>query len=418
MAAISRLKTTLDRTNTALVLFDALNGYLHPRDPAKVAFLKERNILPNLQRLLAGARGAGLTTFYPSGAHAPDGSDTVARLTDTDMDLKPDRRAASRSSRDSTRNSSDAEIAPELAPIDGDVVVRKNRWSSFYQTNLELQLRVRGIDTIVIAGGSTDVGIASTVFAARDMDLGIVVVRDGCYSARGNNNEFFLERVFPRMARVMTVDDAVKLMSMGQSWQGGLPRRWGVLPLRSLRRERERTVSWHAKNIPRRKQMTIAARHVDITTEDITCANGMPAFLAYPTGGGKFPTVVLMHERYGLVKHTRDQAMRCARDGFTVLAPNFFYKHPDQKVLNAGDSRYDMTDPGIDRADARRARDAEDPQGGRSEQGRRHGLLPDRAASAGVRRRDADHRRRGVVRRGRRSANGASTSSNRRRWKT
>ena len=33
--------------------------------------------------------------------------------------------------------------------------------------------------------------------------------------------------------------------------------------------------------------MTIAARHIDITTEDITCANGMPAFLAYPTGGGQ-----------------------------------------------------------------------------------------------------------------------------------
>jgi ureidoacrylate peracid hydrolase len=217
MAAISRLKPTLDRTNTGLVLFDALNGYLHPRDPAKVAFLQERNILPNLQRLLAGARSAGLTTFYPSGAHAPDGSDTVARLTDTDMDLKPldlkphadGQPIKPRFYKDST----DSEIAPELAPVDGDVVVRKNRWSSFYQTNLELQFRVRGIDTIVIAGGSTDVGIASTVFAARDMDLGIVVIRDGCYSARGNNNEFFLERVFPRMARVMTADDAVKLMT-------------------------------------------------------------------------------------------------------------------------------------------------------------------------------------------------------------
>ena len=91
--------------------------------------------------------------------------------------------------------------------------------------------------------------------------------------------------------------------------------------------------------------MTIAARHVDITTQDIVCDNGMPAFLAYPTGGGSFPTVILMHERYGLVKHTRDQAMRSARDGLAVLAPNFFFRHPDQKVLNAGDSRYDMTDP-------------------------------------------------------------------------
>ena len=56
MAAISRIKRTLDRANTGLVLFDALNGYLHPRDLGKIAFLEERNILPNLQRLLAGAR--------------------------------------------------------------------------------------------------------------------------------------------------------------------------------------------------------------------------------------------------------------------------------------------------------------------------------------------------------------------------
>ncbi len=215
MAAISRLKKTLDRSNTGLVLFDALNGYLHPRDPAKIAFLEERNVLANLQRLLAGARRAGLTTFYPSGAHAADGSDTVARLTDTDMDLKPhaDGKPIKPIKPRFYKDFKDSEIAPELAPVEGDVVVRKNRWSSFYQTNLELQLRVRGIDTIVIAGGSTDVGIASTVFAARDMDLGIVVIRDGCYSARGSNNEFFLERVFPRMARVMTVDDAVKLMT-------------------------------------------------------------------------------------------------------------------------------------------------------------------------------------------------------------
>jgi carboxymethylenebutenolidase len=54
--------------------------------------------------------------------------------------------------------------------------------------------------------------------------------------------------------------------------------------------------------------------------------------------------IVLMHERYGLVAHTRDLARRCAADGFLVVAPNFFYRHPDQAALNAGNSRYDMTD--------------------------------------------------------------------------
>jgi nicotinamidase-related amidase len=211
MARISRLRKALDKGHAGLILFDALHGYLHPGGPKKRAFLAERNILLNLQRLLAGARRAGLTTFYPSGSHAPDGSDVVERLTDTDMELRPI--GETPIVPHIRKNSKDAEIAAELAPAPGDVMVPKNRWSSFFETNLALQLRVRGIDTIVIAGGSTDVGIAATVFAARDMDLGIVVVRDACYSMRGNNNEFFMERVFPRMGRVMTVDAAVELMT-------------------------------------------------------------------------------------------------------------------------------------------------------------------------------------------------------------
>ncbi len=71
----------------------------------------------------------------------------------------------------------------------------------------------------------------------------------------------------------------------------------------------------------------------------------MPAFLAYPAGARRCPTVILMHERYGLVKHTKDQAIRCARDGYAVLAPNYFFKHPDQSNLNAGNARYDLSDP-------------------------------------------------------------------------
>lgn len=216
MAIISRMEPTLGPDHTGLILFDSLNGYLHPKDPKKRAFLAERNILPNMTRLVKGARRAGLTTFYPSGAHALDGSDTVARLTDTDMNLNPiDPRKGKSIAPGIHKGTKEAEVAPEIKPAKGDVMVPKHRWNSFYQTDLAFHLKMRGIDTIVIAGGSTDVGIASTVFAARDMDLGIVVVRDCCYSARGNNNEFFMTRVFPRMGRVMDVDEIVKLMLAG-----------------------------------------------------------------------------------------------------------------------------------------------------------------------------------------------------------
>jgi nicotinamidase-related amidase len=212
MAKIARLEKRLGAGHTGLVLFDGLNGYLHPENPAKQKFLADHNIIPNLERLLKGARRAGLTTFYPAGAHAPDGSDTVDRLTDTDMDLNPGGDAERPIRPRFHAGSWEGEIAKEIAPAKGDVLVPKQRWSAYFQTHLDLQLKVRGIDTIVIAGGSTDVGIASTVFAARDLDYAIAVVRDACYSSRGPNHDFFMDRVFPRMARVMSVDEAVALM--------------------------------------------------------------------------------------------------------------------------------------------------------------------------------------------------------------
>jgi len=84
----------------------------------------------------------------------------------------------------------------------------------------------------------------------------------------------------------------------------------------------------------------------NIETKSIRCAGGMPAFLAMPVGAGKqtFPAIVLMHERYGLVKHTCDLAERFARDGFICLAPDFFYKHPDQDALHRGDAGYAFKD--------------------------------------------------------------------------
>jgi carboxymethylenebutenolidase len=86
-----------------------------------------------------------------------------------------------------------------------------------------------------------------------------------------------------------------------------------------------------------------------IVSKTITCAGDMPAFLAKPEGDAKKPVVILMHERYGLVDHTRDLAKRCASD-------------PEQDVLNRGDSRYDLTDPeSVDYLDAAMAAVAQEP---------------------------------------------------------
>ncbi|MDX1484303.1 MAG: cysteine hydrolase [Alphaproteobacteria bacterium] len=212
MARNFDLDPALTKDRAALVLFDTLNGYLHPDDPVKEENLKNWRIRENMTRLVNGAHDAGLIAFYAAADHAADGADVATRLTDTDMDLNPWGERERRFLPAHRHGQESAAIAPEVAPKEGDVMVPKHRWSAFHQTHLDLQLRVRGLSTIVIAGGSTDVGIASTVFAARDLDYGIVVVSDCCYSHRGNNNAFFMERVFPRMGRVMTTDEAIALM--------------------------------------------------------------------------------------------------------------------------------------------------------------------------------------------------------------
>ena len=83
----------------------------------------------------------------------------------------------------------------------------------------------------------------------------------------------------------------------------------------------------------------------DIVTSTVRCRGGLSAFLAIPATATKVPAVVLMHERYGLMQHTKDLAARFARDCFVCIAPDFFHKHPDQAALHRGEVGYDMTDP-------------------------------------------------------------------------
>jgi len=90
-------------------------------------------------------------------------------------------------------------------------VVPKHRWSAFHGTYLDLALRTRGVNTIVLCGGSTDVGIASTAFAARDLDYNLVIVSDACTSPEADNHDQLIRRVFPRMSRVRTTEQVLSM---------------------------------------------------------------------------------------------------------------------------------------------------------------------------------------------------------------
>src|SRR5713101_3013073 len=76
-----------------------------------------------------------------------------------------------------------------------------------------------------------------------------------------------------------------------------------------------------------------------------TCGGEMPAFVAAPEDDAPAPAVIVMHERYGFVRHTRELAERFARDGFVAIAPDLYFKHPDQEALHRGDANCDVSDP-------------------------------------------------------------------------
>jgi len=106
-----------------------------------------------------------------------------------------------------------SEVIPELDPRPDDYYIPKYRWSAFHQTYLDLAFRARGIDTFIISGGSTDVGVASTVFAGRDLDYNMIVARDACASSHDRRaHDALMDLIFPRMARVRTTEQVLRMI--------------------------------------------------------------------------------------------------------------------------------------------------------------------------------------------------------------
>jgi ureidoacrylate peracid hydrolase len=194
---------------TALLVFDLLQGHVNRDAESKARFAP---VIANAARLLGAARGAGVMVAYAHADHRADRATSVRTLRDTDNRLRP----LADDDRDEpllTGGTPETRIVQELAPRPGDFLVPKHRWSAFHGTYLDLALRTRKVDTIVVTGGSTDVGVASTAFAARDLDYNLVIASDACTSPEQDNHDQLMRRVFPRMARVRTTAQIVAMLS-------------------------------------------------------------------------------------------------------------------------------------------------------------------------------------------------------------
>jgi nicotinamidase-related amidase len=99
-----------------------------------------------------------------------------------------------------------AQIHESLQPQPGEPIVTKLRVSAFAGSDLEVILRARGIDTLILSGIATSGVVLSTLREAADRDFALTVLSDACLDADPEVHRVLMEKVFPRQADVLTVD--------------------------------------------------------------------------------------------------------------------------------------------------------------------------------------------------------------------
>ena len=97
-----------------------------------------------------------------------------------------------------------SDIVAEVKPADGDVVVVKHRVGGFPSSDLDMVLRARNIDSLILLGISTSGVVLSTLRHAADLDYHITVARDGCDDRDDEVHRVLMDKVFARQATVTT----------------------------------------------------------------------------------------------------------------------------------------------------------------------------------------------------------------------
>jgi nicotinamidase-related amidase len=201
-----------DPKKSAMLFFDILNGYVADPEPGRPRALKPW--IDNAVRLSKAARAAGLPIFFAKGNHRPDNATTALLLTDTNNSLTPwPNGEVTKPKMHVIGGDKSSDVLADLDPRPEDYYIVKYRWSAFFQTYLDLALRTRGIDTIIVSGGSTDVGVTSTLYSGRDLDYNLIVVSDACGTSHDQRaHDMLMELVFPRMSRVRTTDQVLEML--------------------------------------------------------------------------------------------------------------------------------------------------------------------------------------------------------------
>jgi nicotinamidase-related amidase len=182
---------SLDPKKTALVLIDLQKGVMS----MPVAPHGAEKLVAGAKTLAEKFRAAGAPVILVRVGFAPDFADAPKQQVDEPMQAPPGGFPAGWT-----------EIVDGLqAP--GDLVVTKRQWGAFYGTDLELQLRRRGVEALVLGGVATNFGVESTLRQAWEHGFSMVVAEDLCASRSAETHAFAITHIFPRLCRIVQSAD-------------------------------------------------------------------------------------------------------------------------------------------------------------------------------------------------------------------
>jgi nicotinamidase-related amidase len=175
---------SIDLDRTALVIIDMQRDFLEPggfgaalgNDVARL-----RPAIAPCRAMLDAARARGLLVIHTREGHRPDLSD-APRLKVERGDPALRIGAPGPMGRILVRGEPGHDIIAELAPQAGEPVIDKPGKGAFYQTDLDLMLRNRGIETLLVGGVTTEVCVNTTVREANDRGFRCIVLADCCAS--------------------------------------------------------------------------------------------------------------------------------------------------------------------------------------------------------------------------------------------
>ena len=175
---------TVEPQRMALVIIDMQRDFLEPGgfgDALGNDVSRLQQIVPACAALLAGLRARSVPIIHTREGHRPDLSDAPRAKVERGA---PAMRIGDEGpmGRILIRGESGHDIVADLAPLPGEPVVDKPGKGAFYQTDLELMLRNRGIDTLLVCGVTTEVCVHTTIREANDRGYRCIAVADCCAS--------------------------------------------------------------------------------------------------------------------------------------------------------------------------------------------------------------------------------------------